>query len=61
VKGSLQFSETSLRVPEINAQLFGGQVRISGGLQDGKVLSWIRQAWGHRAGPVSEADLHALE
>ncbi|MCQ1548242.1 MAG: TIGR02099 family protein [Candidatus Accumulibacter phosphatis] len=38
VKGSLQFSETSLRVPEINAQLFGGQVRISGGLQDGKVL-----------------------
>lgn len=38
VNGSLQFSEKTLRVPEINAQLFGGQVKITGGSQDGKVL-----------------------
>jgi len=37
VKGSLQFSEKDLRVPEINAQLFGGPVRITGGTQGGKV------------------------
>jgi uncharacterized protein (TIGR02099 family) len=38
VKGRLQFSEKDLRVPEINALLFGGPVRIKGGTQDGKVL-----------------------
>ncbi len=38
VKGSLQFSEKGLRVPQINAQLFDGQVRITGGTQGGKVL-----------------------
>ena len=38
VKGNLQFSEKDLRIPEINALLFGGPVRIKGGTQDGKVL-----------------------
>jgi len=38
VKGSLQFSEKDLRVPEINALLFGGPVRIKGATQGGKVL-----------------------
>ena len=37
VKGSLQFSATDLRVPEINARLFGGPLRITGGSQEGKV------------------------
>jgi uncharacterized protein (TIGR02099 family) len=38
VKGSLQFSEKDLRVPEIKAQLFGGALTIKGGTQGGKVL-----------------------
>lgn len=39
VNGTLQFSEKALRVPEINATLFGGPLKIKGGTQaDGKVL-----------------------
>lgn len=39
VNGTLQFSEKDLRVPEINATLFGGPLKIKGGTQaDGKVL-----------------------
>ncbi len=39
VNGSVQFSGSDLRVPEINATLFGGPLKIKGGLQkDGKVL-----------------------
>lgn len=38
VRGSVRFSEQDLRVPEIGAQLLGGQLRISGGSQGGKVL-----------------------
>ena len=39
VTGSVQFSGSDLRVPEINATLFGGPLKIKGGLQkDGKVL-----------------------
>ena len=39
VSGSVQFSGSDLRVPEINATLFGGPLKIKGGLQkDGKVL-----------------------
>ncbi len=36
--GSLQFSEKDLRIPEINATLFGGPLKIKGGVQGGKVL-----------------------
>jgi uncharacterized protein (TIGR02099 family) len=39
VNGTLQFTEKALRVPEINATLFGGPLKIKGGTQsDGKVL-----------------------
>jgi uncharacterized protein (TIGR02099 family) len=39
VNGTLQFTEKDLRVPEINATLFGGPLRIKGGTEaDGKVL-----------------------
>ncbi|MBP9805263.1 MAG: TIGR02099 family protein [Candidatus Accumulibacter sp.] len=38
VKGSLQFSEKDLRIPQINALLFDGPVRITGGTQGGKVV-----------------------
>ena len=38
VNGSLHFSEKDLRIPEINAVLFGGQVKIKGGAQGGKVM-----------------------
>ena len=39
VNGSVQFSESDLRVPEISATLFGGPLKIKGGSQkDGKVL-----------------------
>jgi len=39
VNGSVQFSGTDLRIPEINATLFGGPLKIKGGLQkDGRVL-----------------------
>ena len=39
VNGTLQFSDKDLRVPEINATLFGGPLKIKGGTQsDGKVL-----------------------
>jgi len=39
VVGSVQFSGSDLRVPEINGTLFGGPLKIKGGLQkDGKVL-----------------------
>lgn len=39
VNGTLQFSEKDLRVPEINATLFGGPLKIKGETQtDGKVL-----------------------
>ena len=39
VNGSVQFSGSDLRVPEINAVLFGGPLKIQGGLQkDGRVL-----------------------
>ncbi len=37
--GSIQFSGSDVRVPEINGTLFGGPLRIKGGLQkDGRVL-----------------------
>ncbi len=39
LNGSIQFSGSDLRVPEINAVLFGGPLKIQGGLQkDGRVL-----------------------
>ena len=39
VNGSLRFSGSDLNVPEINATLFGGPLKIQGGLQkDGRVL-----------------------
>lgn len=39
VNGTLQFTEKELHVPEINATLFGGPLRIKGSTQaDGKVL-----------------------
>ena len=39
VNGNVQFSEKTLTVPEITAKLFGGPLKIKGGLQsDGKVL-----------------------
>ena len=39
VNGSLRFSGNDLSVPEINASLFGGPLKIRGGLQkDGRVL-----------------------
>jgi uncharacterized protein (TIGR02099 family) len=39
VNGSVQFSGSDLKVPEINGTLFGGPLKIKGGLQkDGKVL-----------------------
>lgn len=39
VNGSVQFSGSDLRVPEINGTLFGGPLKIKGGLQkDGRVL-----------------------
>lgn len=39
VNGSVQFSGSDLRVPEINANLFGGPLKIKGGLQkDGRVV-----------------------
>jgi uncharacterized protein (TIGR02099 family) len=39
VNGSVQFSGSDLRVPEITGTLFGGPLKIKGGLQkDGKVL-----------------------
>ncbi|WP_153111696.1 YhdP family protein [Propionivibrio limicola] len=39
VKGSLRFSGSDLNVPEINATLLGGPLRIQGGTQkDGRVL-----------------------
>ncbi|MEF8752933.1 MAG: YhdP family protein [Accumulibacter sp.] len=37
VKGNLQFSERDLRVPGINATLFGGPLRITGGTESGRV------------------------
>ncbi|GHU18658.1 DUF3971 domain-containing protein [Betaproteobacteria bacterium] len=42
VNGSLRFSGNDLTVPEINALLFGGALKIQGGLQkDGRVLITI--------------------
>lgn len=39
VNGSIRFSGNDLNVPEINASLFGGPLKIQGGLQkDGRVL-----------------------
>ena len=39
VNGSIRFSGSDLNVPEINATLFGGPLKIQGGLQkDGRVL-----------------------
>lgn len=39
VNGTVQFSGSDLRVPEINATLFGGPLKIKGGTQkDGRVL-----------------------
>ncbi len=39
VNGNVQFSGSDLRLPEINATLFGGPLKIKGGLQkDGRVL-----------------------
>ena len=39
VNGSIQFSGSDLRVPEINGTLFGGPLKIKGGLQkDGRVV-----------------------
>ncbi|WP_319241127.1 YhdP family protein [uncultured Propionivibrio sp.] len=39
VNGSVQFSGSDLRIPEINANLFGGPLKIRGGLQrDGRVV-----------------------
>ena len=39
VNGSVQFSGADLRIPEITGTLFGGPLKIKGGLQkDGKVL-----------------------
>ena len=39
VNGSVQFSGSDLRVPEISANLFGGPLKIKGGLQkDGRVV-----------------------
>lgn len=39
VNGNVQFSGSDLRVPEINGTLFGGPLKIKGGLQkDGNVL-----------------------
>jgi uncharacterized protein (TIGR02099 family) len=39
VNGSVQFSGSDLKVPEINGTLFGGPLKIKGGLQkDGRVL-----------------------
>ena len=39
VNGSVQFSGSDLRVPEITANLFGGPLKIKGGLQkDGRVV-----------------------
>ena len=39
VNGSIRFSGSDLNVPEITAQLFGGPLKIQGGLQkDGRVL-----------------------
>ncbi len=39
VNGTVQFSGNDLRVPEINATLFGGPLKIKGGTQkDGRVL-----------------------
>ena len=39
VNGSVRFSGNDVRVPEINATLFGGPLKIQGGLQnDGRVL-----------------------
>ncbi|MBS1230231.1 MAG: hypothetical protein H6R17_3508 [Proteobacteria bacterium] len=39
VNGSVQFSGSDLKVPEISGTLFGGPLKIKGGLQkDGKVL-----------------------
>lgn len=39
VNGSIRFSGNDLSVPEINASLFGGPLKIQGGLQkDGRVL-----------------------
>ncbi|MEI7612294.1 MAG: YhdP family protein [Betaproteobacteria bacterium] len=39
VNGAVQFSGSDLRVPEINGVLFGGPLKVKGGLQkDGKVL-----------------------
>ena len=39
VNGTVQFSGSDLKVPEINGTLFGGPLKIKGGLQkDGKVL-----------------------
>ena len=39
VNGTVQFSGSDLRVPEINANLFGGPLKIKGGLQkDGRVV-----------------------
>ncbi len=37
VKGKLQFSEKDLRVPGIDATLFGGPLRITGGTESGRV------------------------
>lgn len=39
ISGLLQFSEKDLRIPEINATLFGGPLKVKGGTQaDGKLL-----------------------
>jgi uncharacterized protein (TIGR02099 family) len=39
LNGLLQFSEKDLRIPEINATLFGGPLQVKGGTQaDGKLL-----------------------
>ena len=46
VNGSLQFSEKDLRIAEIDAMLFGGQIRVQGGTQDGKVLIVVNGSLG---------------
>jgi hypothetical protein len=48
VKGSLQFSEKDLRVPEINALLFGGPLRIKGGNAGRQGADHRQRYAGHR-------------
>ncbi len=58
--GSLQFSEKDLRIPEINATLFGGPLKIKGGVQ-GRQGADHRQRFGRHGRVARSVELPLLD